>query len=203
MSTVTTKLILIRHGQTTKTTTGKMHTADSTETLSKNGQNQIQKAANLLKTHKPSALYSSKESHANESAAIISEVCGVKLVPIDNLEERNWGKYAGKDKAEIKLIMDRMTPEERYEYTPKNGESWKTFETRLKKVIDKLIKKHSGKTIVVVTHGGAIRAVMPYLMALPKEESFNFDPDNASLTIFEHDGKKFKEIMFSDTTHLD
>jgi broad specificity phosphatase PhoE len=39
--------------------------------------------------------------------------------------------------------------------------------------------------LVIITHGGVIRALMPYLLGVPKEESFKYDPPNASITIFE------------------
>lgn len=55
---------------------------------------------------------------------------------------------------------------------------------------------------MVVSHGGAIRALMPHLLGVPKEESFKYDPDNASLAIFEYDGDNFIKKTVNDTSHL-
>lgn len=198
-----TRIILVRHGQTEKNKTGKMHSAEDPETLTPLGREQMEKSAWKIKSYKPDAIYSSKEKRANESAEIIARVCNVPMHPTDNLQERNWGIYAGKSWPEIKPVLEGKTTMERYLWIPENGESWKAFEARLKKIINKILNENEGKTEVLVTHGGAIRAIMPYLLHMPKEESFNFDPDNASITIFDWDGKKFKKVCYNDTSHLD
>ena len=119
------------------------------------------------------------------------------------MEERNWGIFTGKPWEEVKKILDPMTLDERYNYTPRDGESWKVFESRLKKTIRKITTDNLGKSVMVVTHGGAIRALMPYLLRVPKEESFKYDPKHLSFTIFDFDGKKFSKVCIDDTSHLD
>ncbi|MBU4016402.1 histidine phosphatase family protein, partial [Patescibacteria group bacterium] len=58
------------------------------------------------------------------------------------------------------------------------------------------------KTVVVVTHGGAIKALIPLLLKVSKEESFKHVPGNASLTIFDFDDKGFHQITVNDASHL-
>jgi broad specificity phosphatase PhoE len=108
--------------------------------------------------------------------------------------ERNWGVFTGKPWSEVEKILQPMTLEERYQYIPQGGESWKIFEKRLIKTIQKITQDNHGKTIVIVTHGGAIRALMPFLLSVRREESFKYDPDNASLTIFDFDEKGFYKV---------
>mgnify|MGYP001597684081 CR=1 FL=1 len=50
--------------------------------------------------------------------------------------------------------------------------------------------------------GGAIRALMPFLLGVPKEESYAYDPDNASLTIFDFDENRFTQVAINDTSHV-
>ena len=95
-----------------------------------------------------------------------------------------------------------MTLDERYNYVPQGGESWKTFETRLIDAIKRISKKHENNNIIIVTHGGAIRALMPFLLGVSSEESFKYDPDNASLTIFNFSEGNFIKEIINDTTHL-
>ena len=95
-----------------------------------------------------------------------------------------------------------MSLEERYTYIPPEGESWQEFETRLIASLKRILNENQGKTIVVVSHGGAIRASMPYLLNVPKEESFKYDPANASITSFDFDGEKFFPKTINDTSHL-
>lgn len=196
------KLILIRHGETETNVKGKLHKDKDNQTLNKTGFVQIQKTAKELFKHKPIAIYSSKEIRAIESAGIISEVCKVPHREVTGLQERNWGDFSGKPWSEIAKVLDKMKLQERYTYVPPNGESWKSFITRLKKAIKKLVVKNNRKTIIVVTHGGAIRALLPFLLDIPKEESFKYDPTNASITIFEYQGDRFSKIVVDDSSHL-
>ncbi len=56
--------------------------------------------------------------------------------------------------------------------------------------------------MAIVTHGGAIRALIPYLLDIPKEESFKYDPGNGSLSVFEATNDSFRQKIINDTTHL-
>jgi len=196
------KLILVRHGETDKNINHSLHAFGDTEGLNDNGAAQIKITAERLSEMTPHKIYSSKERRALESAKILSEFLKVPVEETDGMEERNWGIFTGKPWEEVKKILDPMTLDERYNYTPRDGESWKVFESRLKKTIRKITTDNLGKSVMVVTHGGAIRALMPYLLRVPKEESFKYDPDNASLTIFDFDKDKFTNIVVNDTTHL-
>ncbi len=57
------------------------------------------------------------------------------------MQERNWGVFTGKPWGEVKKILDPMSIEERYDYTPPQGESWRVFEGRLIKAVKKILKK--------------------------------------------------------------
>lgn len=95
-----------------------------------------------------------------------------------------------------------MTFNERYTYKPPEGESWKTCERRLISAFNKSIQEGNHRNIVILTHGGTIRILMPYLLGVSKEESFKYDPSNASITEFEFNGKSFTPIRINDSSHL-
>lgn len=197
------KLILIRHGETNKNVSNSLHASGDPETLNGKGTEQIELTADKLTTYSPSKVYSSKERRALESAKILSDSLKIPFEEIEGMEERNWGVFTGKPWEEVKKVLDPMTLDERFTYVPQGGESWKTFETRLIGAIKKITIENQGKTVIVVTHGGAIRALMPFLLGVPKEESFKYDPDNASLTIFDFDEGGFKKVAVNDTSHLE
>lgn len=195
-------LFLIRHGQTNKNISNALHKKGDEETLNNEGKEQIIKTAAKLKAQRITKIYCSNEIRAMESAKIISEICEVPMETISGFEERNWGDYSGKPWSEVKLILDPMNLDERYLYIPPNGESWKDFETRLNETLTKIKNGHDGDNVCVVTHGGAIRALMPLLLNVPKEESFKYDPKNASITLFELENDKYKPLLIDDITHL-
>ncbi len=194
-------LILVRHGETEKNVNKSLHSANDPELLNATGRQQIKQTAERLKKFSPTKIYCSNEARAIESGEIIAKSLEIPVEKIEGMQERNWGAFTGKPWEEVKKVLDPMTLEERYDYVPSGGESWRTFETRLVQAIESITKDIKG-TIVVVTHGGAIRALMPFLLNVPKEESFKYDPDNASLTIFEIENSHFKSKVVNDTTHL-
>lgn len=196
------KLILVRHGETNKNVSNSLHALGDPEALNDTGVRQIQVTAAKLTALEPTKVYSSKERRALESAKIISETLKLSLEEIDGMQERNWGIFTGKPWEDVKKVLDPMTLDERFNYVPQGGETWKAFESRLIGAIKNITKNNIDKTIVVVTHGGAIRALMPYLLGVPKEESFKYDPDNASLTIFDFNDQSFTKKVINDTSHL-
>jgi broad specificity phosphatase PhoE len=197
-----TTLILVRHGETKKNKAGELHGAFDSELLTAKGRRQLIKTSEALKNMNISLVYTSEENRAQESAKIVSENLGVPLKKIAGLQERNWGDFSGKSWDEVKEVLDPMTLQERFTYKPPEGESWKEAEERLINVVKKVLRMNEGKTVAIITHGGAIRILMPYLLGAPIEETFKHDPDNGSLTIFEYSDGKFKAKRINDTSHL-
>jgi probable phosphoglycerate mutase len=196
------KLILVRHGETAKNIEGKLHATEDAERLTEVGIAQIAQTAQRLKDYAPAKVYASIEARAIQSGEIIARALGVACESIEGLHERDWGTFSGKPWSEVQKILSSMNLEERYEYTPPGGESWKQFEGRLIHAINMLMGAHPNQNIIVVSHGGAIRALMPYFLRLPREESFNHNPDNASITVFRKSDGIFTPELMNDTNHL-
>jgi broad specificity phosphatase PhoE len=196
------RLILVRHGETDKNTSNSLHSANDPEKLNEKGRQQILLTAKKLKEYAPIKVYASKEIRAAESAKIISGTLNIPIKKVNGLEERNWGALTGRPWGDIKKILDPMSLTQRYEYVPEDGESWKTFEERLVKTIRTITDEDRDKTVIVVTHGGAIRALIPCLLNIPREESFKFDPQNASISIFDFQDNTFRKIAIDDVSHL-
>jgi len=197
-----TTLTLVRHGETDKNVGNKLHKAGDTEKLNEKGVEQVTKTAEILNQKGVDVVYCSKEARSVQSADIIGDVCSCKVIELEDLNGRNFGIYANKPWSEVSKVLEGLSLEERYTYVLENGESWKEFEKRLIKVIQDVLQKNEGKRVVIVTHGGSIRALMPYLLGVPKEESFKYDPANASITTFEYSNKSFTSIVVDDTSHL-
>jgi len=196
------KVIFVRHGETAINKAGLLHEYKDTKTLNDDGIKQIKRTAEELRKYNPEIICSSDEKRSIESAEIIARALEKPHKIIKGLEERNWGKFSGKPWSEInRTILSKMSIEERYNYVPPQGESWKNFEERLINALKEILNSKENN-IIIVTHGGAIRALMPFLLNVPKEESFKYDPDNASISIFEFDGQKFNQIIYNDTSYI-
>jgi broad specificity phosphatase PhoE len=196
------KLILIRHGETDKNLQGKMHEAGDEEALNSTGIKQIELAAKALEKYSPQAVYTSKEKRAKASAFIIAKHFDLPVNEIEGMRERNWGVYCGKSWEELGPILEKMSLEERYNFVPPEGESWQAFEQRLTAAIKNILAENADRTVVIVSHMGAIRVLMPFLLGAPKEESFKYEPENASISIFDHENGRFTLETVNDTKHL-
>lgn len=199
---MTTTLILIRHGQTNKNGTGVIHLVGDPEPLNKHGVEQISKAAQKLLGKEIVKVYSSAEFRAIQSAKIIARLHSTPFSKTAALGERNWGHLQSKPWEEIEAILKTMPLEKRHTFKPTGGESWQEFENRLLKALSRILAKHQGKTIAVISHGGALRAMMPTLLGIPKEKRFDYFFDNGSISEFEFDGKSFKKVKLNETSHL-
>lgn len=197
-----TKLVLIRHGETETNKEWELHRNDDPEILNEKGRQQIRRTAFAIKKFSPVIIYASKEARAQESGRIISKILGIPLKTMVNMQERNWGNFSGKKWPKVQAILECMTLEERYNYVPPNGESWKNCENRLKKTLNDILKKSEGKTISIISHGGSIRILMPYLLNKPEEETFKHDPPNGSISVFDYENGKFNKILLEETSHL-
>ena len=197
-----TTVILVRHGRTDKNVSGLLHSFSDDSSLTEEGRGQMEKTASWLKDLGVSKIYSSREERAVQSAEILAGNLRLTNEVVIGLEERNWGEFEGRPWATVKEILDKFSLEERYLYKSPKGESWQEFENRTQESLEGLIKQNLGKTLVVVTHGGVIRVLLPYLLGVKKEESFKYDPKNASLTIFEFIDGSFLPIVIDDIKHL-
>ncbi len=195
------RLLFVRHGETDKNREHRTHISGDSESLNQEGREQARKVAALCRDYGVEALFSSPERRATETAAIISSELGIDYVVLDGFRERNWGAWAGKPWEEISEALGQMTLDERYNFVPPGGESWKQMDERLGMDLQTVVS--SGYTMVaVISHSGALRTLLPIIKDDPKETSFSYDFQNASVTIFDYEQDQFTEIMRNSTAHL-
>jgi len=66
--------------------------------------------------------------------------------------------------------------------TPPNGEPYDDFEARVHQAWDELIAEHANKHILLVAHGGTIRALLRKVINFPVPSFFKIEVPNASLS---------------------
>lgn len=155
-----TTLFLVRHGETEWNALGKFQGCIDIE-LSEEGIFQ----ANLLKEKVQNSfdyIYSSPLKRALDTANIICSNKNIKPKVEPNLREINFGEWEGLTSKEI----EELYPENFIKW--KNDEltapicggdlSLKLASIRASKAILKIINNHKNKTIMIVCHGGIIKA---------------------------------------------
>lgn len=160
-------IYLIRHGETEWNVEGRMQGhADSP--LTQKGLEQARRRAESLKHIKFAAFYSSDLLRAKRTAEIIALDHQLTVTTTEKLRERHFGPHEGrlvKDyDLELKELLDKrlqLTDEELDKYELYEGyETDEKVATRFVKILRELATAYLGKTIGVVTHGGALRVLL-------------------------------------------
>ena len=105
------------------------------------------------------------------------------LVP--ELMEQNFGDWAGLTYEEIQA---RYPAEDRRfwfapaETRPPGGESFADLAARTRRAIDRLAKDHPGRDLVIIAHGGTIRAAVGAALEMLMAATLSLAVDNCALT---------------------
>ncbi len=182
------KLIFIRHGQTDWNVLGKIQGSNDIE-LNENG---LKQAIELGERVKESDLtihniYSSKQKRAYKTALILSEATKVNCIPVDGLEEINFGKWEGLTWDEVtsnyKEEYEIWRKDRRYVNAP-DGESYQDLLDRVLRVIHTILEKET-KDVAIVTHGAVIMCLQCYVSNTPFNEMFKFKTANTCIVELE------------------
>lgn len=168
-------LTLVRHGESTWNAEHRMQ-GQADPPLSDLGREQSSALVPFIAELEAGPVVSSDLARARDTAALLG------LEP-DRLEphwrEIDLGEWSGRMLAE--LDTGQVASWRRGVLVPPRGEMWPTFQTRVARAIAEATA--SGESVLVVTHGGCVRAATAHLTgADPRKLA---PPANASLTIFE------------------
>lgn len=157
------RLLLVRHGETIWNQENRWQ-GQADVPLSESGHAQARRLAQRLlnEGRQVHAIYSSDLSRAFRTAEILGEALGVPPLPEVGWQEMNIGRWSGLTTAEV---MARYADEwERLragEDLPRGGgETFAQFQNRLVQSVERLLERHVGQQIMIVSHGGAVRAFL-------------------------------------------
>ncbi len=71
---------------------------------------------------------------------------------------------------------------------PPNGETFSQLQQRGLNFLKEILQKHAGQNIVVVTHGGMIRALLAHVLNMELKGLFRFTIDHSSVTQLDFSG---------------
>lgn len=192
------KIIIIRHGETEENAAGIIQ-GQSHETLSKKGIEQAKKVGGKLRDEKIDVIYTSDLERAfNTAKEIHKHHPTIPLIERKEIREMYWGNLQDKQKDEINFYYHK---ENDPDYFKKNNvESLESIYDRAKKFIEEIKEKHKEETIVIVSHGGTIKAIMLVLNKMEYNEMEKI-PNKKNTGVSVYENGKFTEI--DCTKHLE
>lgn len=198
------KLLLVRHGETEWNKTAR-YQGHSDISLSALGLQQAEALRQRLSREKSNLIYSSDLKRAVHTAQIIALGHNAEMVLCRELREIDFGEFEGLTFEEIK----QRYPSSNW-WTAKNpearlpkGESISQLSTRVSQFVARLRKYAGGETILIVAHGGSLRALLCLLLGLGLEHWWQIRLDIGSLTIVEIHPEGAVLSLLNDTCHLE
>lgn len=159
------KLFVIRHG-CTKMNKEHLYNGQVDEDLVEEGIEDAKKAQKVIKNMKFDVIYCSPLLRAKHTCDIIN-VNKIPVIYDDRLKERTLGYLDGKS-----LPEEGLTEEQFYDYYYKsnidNFEDLPTLFKRVHSFIEEL-KEKDYENILIVAHGGILRAIYFYFNEIPKD----------------------------------
>jgi broad specificity phosphatase PhoE len=149
-----TTILLVRHGETDWNAERRVQGHSDTP-LNETGRAQAQALADELAGEALDAVFSSDLLRAHETARIVAQGRGLDVTAMRDLRERHFGTWEG------------LTDDEIFARFPQaangkwgDGESREEMADRVFRALEGIAESHAGGRVLVVSHGGPLRAVL-------------------------------------------
>lgn len=200
--------VLLRHGETALTPEKRFSgSGGSDPELSPVGRRQAELVATALAARGTiQVVVSSPLRRCVETAEAVASRIGVDVHIEEGLRETDFGAWEGLTFAEARerhpddlqawLASSKAAP-------TGGGESFAAVARRVALTRDKLIARHAGRTVLLVTHVTPIKTLVRLALGAPPESLFRMEISAASLSALAYyaDGNASLRLL-NDTTHL-
>lgn len=188
-------IYLTRHGET-EWNEKKLIQGHTNIPLNTKGKKQAKLLGKQLKDIDFDVVFSSDLLRAANSAEIIIKEKEMTVIKIKALRERFFGRFEGKSLTEMRKAFGEVmlvTKEKQKKLKIYDVENDEEIITRLIPFMKKTAKQYIGKKILMVTHGGLLRAFLSDVNYEVPEYS-DRPMKNTGYLIIESDGDKFEII---------
>lgn len=204
-----TRLCLVRHGETAWNAERRIQ-GQLDVPLSAAGHAQARAAANALaQESNPDsfcAIYSSDLARALHTAEAAAHLLGLPIRRLAGLRERHYGvlqtlTYAEFERRHPQAHARFLAREEAFAL-PGGGESLFQFAARVNQCIDAIVAAHTGRQVLIVTHGGVLDVLHRRASGKPLSFPRDFDIPNAGLNWLEVDRDRWSILTWAERGHL-
>ena len=186
------KLTLVRH--TSLDIAPSICYGQSDVGVSANFDNERLALQNKLAAFQFDAIYASplKRCHQLAQALCIDKTLGYPSENIkldERLRELHFGDWEMHAWDAIPRDIFDVWANDYANLAPPNGETFLQLHARAKRFVEDVRSHYHGKNILVVTHGGLIRALVAEVLNMPLKRLFRINIDHASVTQLEFNGE--------------
>jgi broad specificity phosphatase PhoE len=154
-----TTIFLARHGES-DWNVEKRFQGHRDRPLTERGREQAHALADLVGAEKIDAVYTSPLSRARETAEIVAARAGLEAVALPELREVDTGSWSGLSRADVEARFPEGFTRWRSGGSGwEDGESYEEMAERVIGALRKIAEDHPDGRVLVISHGGPIRAI--------------------------------------------
>lgn len=202
---MTTRILLVRHGETTVGAEDRF--AGSTDVpLGPNGQSQAERLAARLTCDPIAAAYCSPMRRTVETAAIVARPHHLDVIARDGLREIDHGHWEGLRRADVEARFPEeyaAWEQDPFTFAPEGGEMGVQVMARALPVISEIVLAHPGKNVLVVSHKATIRLLVASLLGFDaRGYRDRLDQSPACLNVLDFKSPvRARLMLFNDVSH--
>ena len=197
------RVVLVRHGQTEWNKTFRFQGKTNVQ-LTEEGKLQAQALARRLSTWPPDVIYTSPLDRALYTAQAIADQVNLKPVVLPELQEIDFAIWEGQSISGLEEEQNEVFTRWRNDpfFNPPDGaETWDELSLRLSKACEKFLSG-TYQRIVVVSHGGIMRALYAVLLGLNPHKTWNMDVSNCAMSGVEIRNGQICLAFANDNMHV-
>lgn len=187
-------LYLVRHGET-DWNARQVVQGHHDIPLNLSGEEQAKELGSRLKDIEFSAYFSSDLIRAKRTAELIALDKKIAVETTKLLREKKFGSFEGRTRKELRdreKLIAHLTQRKRFSYQLEPGmESDEQAVSRFITIAREIAVAYPGKNVLVVTHGGMMRALLIHFGVATYESASLASINNASLIKIKTDGVDF------------
>ncbi|HEY1316529.1 MAG TPA: histidine phosphatase family protein [Gaiella sp.] len=168
----TTRILLARHGETEWNRLGRWQ-GHADPPLNETGRSQATALAEQLQGDGIAAVYSSDLRRASETARIVAERLGLDVTEERALREIDVGSWSGLTRDEVRERYPDGFARWLSGEIGHDGETREALEKRVVDAVERIAAAHPDEHVLVVTHGGVVRALRRHAAGDPGESLEN------------------------------
>jgi broad specificity phosphatase PhoE len=200
-----TRIILVRHGETEWNRVERFR-GRADVPLNEAGLAQAENTGRRIAAEwNPAAIYASPLSRAVKTAEAIARHFALPVQAHPGLIDIDYGLWQG------------LTPGEAGERWPEAADAWynaphtariprgETLEelgARVREVVNEMVARHEGQTVVLVSHTVVNRIILLTILGLGNDRFWRLRQDTCAINVFEAECGLFTLVSLNETCHL-
>lgn len=198
------RVFLIRHGESAWNSERRIQGNLDPE-LGPKGIRQAELLASTLQGRPVAAILSSPLRRALQTAEVLHRALGVPLGTDPDLREMGLGAWEGRTIAEIQAASGDAYArwlEDPVAHPAPGGEDLQAFQRRVVAAVERGRRAVGVHHLVVVTHGGVVKAYLSAVLGLDIRNLFRIQVNNASVSEVRFDEHFARVTRLNDACHL-